>query len=121
MSFNKKNRKKYVLCFDLDNTICKTSGNKYKQSIPDPGAIKTINELYNKGHTIKIFTARYMGRNNDNIKIANKKIYSFTLKQLKKWNLKFHKLFVTKPSSDIYIDDKAYGYKSTWKKKLLKI
>tara|TARA_X000000368_G_C22649650_1_gene544697 strand:- start:8 stop:373 length:366 start_codon:yes stop_codon:yes gene_type:complete len=120
MILKKKNKKKYVFCFDLDNTICKTVGNKYKLSKPDHAAINAINLLYDKGHIIKIFTARYMGRSNDNIKKANKKIYKFTYNQLKKWNLKFHKLFVTKPSSDIYIDDKAYGYKPNWKRNLIK-
>ena len=116
-----KNKGKYTLCFDLDNTICKTNRNQYNKSIPDKNSIKAINLLYDRGHIIKIYTARYMGRCDDNIKKANKKIYNFTFKQLKKWNLKFHKLFVTKPSSDIYIDDKAYGYKKTWKKDLLKL
>ena len=80
-------------------------------------AIETINGLHAKGHTIKILTARYMGRNNDNIKKANIQGYKKTLKQLKKWGLKFHKLFLNKPSSDIYIDDKSYGYDNKWKQK----
>ena len=116
-----KYKGKHTLCFDLDNTICKTNRNQYNKSIPDKDSIKAINLLYDRGHIIKIYTARYMGRSDDNIIKANKKIYNFTFKQLKKWNLKFHKLFVTKPSSDIYIDDKAYGYKKTWKKDLLKL
>ena len=59
-----KNNKK-TFCFDLDNTICKTSKNNYKSSKPIKKSILIINSLYNSGHIIKIFTARYMGRTND--------------------------------------------------------
>ena len=36
---------------------------------------------------------------------------------LKDFGIKYHKLFITKPSADIYIDDKAYGYNISWIKK----
>jgi hypothetical protein len=29
MSKLKKNKNKKILCFDIDNTICRTKGNKY--------------------------------------------------------------------------------------------
>ena len=109
-------KKKITFCFDIDNTICKTNLSNYSSSIPDKTAIKMINKLYAKGHIIKINTARYMGRNKDNISKSNKKGYKKTIIQLKKWGLKFHKLFLTKPSSDIYIDDKSYGHNAKWKK-----
>ena len=41
--------------------------------------------------------------------------YKKTIIQLKNWGVKFHKLYITKPSSDIYIDDKSYGYDAKWK------
>ena len=61
-----------------------------------------------------------MGRYEDDIKKANRYGYTKTKNQLKKWKIKYHKLFLGKPSSDIYIDDKSYGYNRSWKKKLLK-
>lgn len=109
-------KKKMTFCFDIDNTICKTNSNKYKQSIPYPKAIETINELFEKGYVIKIFTARYMGRNNDNL-INKKKYYIKIKKQLDSWGLKYSKLIISKPSADIYIDDKSYGYNNSWIKK----
>ena len=39
-----------------------------------------------------------------------------TMKQLKKWNVKHHKLIFGKPSSDLYIDDKALFFKDNWYK-----
>lgn len=114
---------KKTICFDIDNTICKTIKSDYKKSKPILKNIKCINELYNQGHTIKIFTARYMGRTNDNAKEAKKKAKTITLNQLKKWNVKFHKIYFGKPSTDFYIDDKNLYFKTDWAthlKKLLK-
>tara|TARA_B100000886_G_scaffold269279_1_gene193340 strand:+ start:319 stop:672 length:354 start_codon:yes stop_codon:yes gene_type:complete len=105
---------KKTFSFDLDNTICKTNSNNYLKSKPYKKVIKLINKLYDNGHSIKIFTARYMGRNNDNILKANKIGYKETVRQLKKWKLKYSKLFISKPSADIYIDDKSYGYNKKW-------
>ena len=106
--------KKKIFCFDLDNVICSTTKNYYKKSKPIDENIKTINKLYEKGHTIKIFTSRYMGRSNENTKKAKQLGHSLTVKQLKSWNVKYHKLIMGKPSFDIIIDDKAYNYNKDW-------
>lgn len=112
---------KKTICFDIDNTICKTIKSDYKNSKPILKNIKCINELYDKGHIIKIFTARYMGRTNDNVIEARKKAKKITLSQLKKWNLKFHKIYFGKPSTDFYIDDKNLNFKSNWASHLKKL
>lgn len=112
--------KKNVLCFDLDNVICITKKNNYKLSKPKLKAIKLINELYNNGYFIKIFTARYMGRNNNNILQAKKAGLLLTKKQLKLWKIKYHVLIMGKPSYDLFVDDKAYGYSNKWIKDLKK-
>lgn len=103
--------KKKIFCFDIDNTICSTVGRNYTKSKPKKKIIKLINSLYDSGHEINIFTARYMGRNKNNISKAKKQGYNFTSMQLKYWNLKYHKLFFGKPSADLYIDDKSLGFK----------
>ena len=53
---------KKVFCFDIDNTICRTRGRDYKLAKPNKKVIEIINQLFESGHTIKIFTARYMGK-----------------------------------------------------------
>ena len=68
----KKNKN---FAFDIDNTICKTEKSFYSRSI-QKNMIKLINKLKNNGHVIKIFTSRYMGRNNENSKLVNKKYYN---------------------------------------------
>lgn len=116
--------KKKTLCFDLDNTICTTNGRNYFKSKPKKKVINLINKLYDEGYFIKILTARYMGRTDDNFTKAKKMGYKMTNKQLKKWGLKFHKLFLSKPSFDVYVDDKNFNFKKDWilkfKKKYLK-
>jgi len=111
---------KKVFCFDIDNTICLTKGIDYRFSRPKKKIIKLINRLFDSGHTIKIFTARYMGRNNENVKKAKKQGYNFTYKQLKKWNLKFHKLIFGKPTFDFLIDDKSIDFNTNFEEKLKK-
>lgn len=104
-------------CFDIDGVICRTIKSNYKSSKPNHKVIKVINKLYDQGHCIIIFTARYMGRNNENVKLAKKQGYNFTHAQLQNWGLKFHKLIFGKPSYDFFIDDKVPFFKSNWFKK----
>ena len=111
----KVNRKPKIFCFDLDGVICTTKKNFYKNSKANKKAINKINEIYFKGHKVIIFTARFMGRSNENISLAKKRGYKLTYKQLKKWNVKFHKLIFGKPSYDFIIDDKSVDFKD-WTK-----
>ena len=70
-------KKKY--CFDIDGVICKTKKADYKNSKPIKKSIKIINELYDDGNIILIFTARFMGRSKDNINKAKKLGYKFRI------------------------------------------
>tara|TARA_Y100001958_G_C21111821_1_gene458522 strand:- start:461 stop:820 length:360 start_codon:yes stop_codon:yes gene_type:complete len=111
---------KKIFLFDLDNTICTTQKNYYKKSFPKKKIIKKINDLKLNGHTIKIFTSRYMGRNLENSKRVKKKYYNITMKQLLNWGLKFDELIMGKPSYDFHIDDKSFNSNSKKAKDLLK-
>ena len=112
----KVDAEQYIICFDLDNTICSTKNNNYNSSKPNLKVVKIINDLYNKGFIIKIFTSRFMGRNNENKELANEQGLKFTKNQLKKWKIKYNKLIMGKPSYDLLIDDKALGFKKNWYK-----
>ena len=114
-------RRKKIFCFDLDNVLCKTKGSNYKKSLPLKENIRTVNILSNKGHYIKIFTSRYMGRNKENKNKAIKNGYNFTKKQLKKWGIKYDELIFGKPSYDLFIDDKNLSFKKNWSKLLLNL
>ena len=107
-----------VLAFDIDGVICQTNGSDYENSRPKIKAIKKINDLYNHGNKIIIFTARFMGRTDNNYEKAYALGYDFTLKQLQAWNVKFNKLIFGKPSFDLLIDDKAFNFDEDWIKKI---
>ncbi len=109
-----------TICFDIDNVICKTEGNNYKNSKPDKKAIKIINNLYEDGFYIKIFTARYMGRYSGDKKKVKKKTKE-TKNFLKLWSVKYHELIMCKPAYDLFVDDKSYGFSKRWKKNLRKL
>lgn len=110
-------KKLKTYCFDIDNTICITKGINYSKAKPIKEIIKLINQLHKDGHKIIFFTARFMGRNGDNVKKAHNQGYKFTFKQLNKWKIKFHRLIMGKPSFDLLIDDKSLGYEKNWYKK----
>ena len=59
-------------CFDIDGVICNTINKNYMSAKPNQKSIKIINKLY-KNNYIIIFTSRYMGRNNDNVRKAKSK------------------------------------------------
>lgn len=91
---------KLIYCFDLDGTLCSTEGQDYKNAKPINIAINALNQLYEDGHYIKIFTARGTTSKIDHT--------ALTKSQLHNWNIKYHELITnTKPSFDIFIDDKA--------------
>jgi hypothetical protein len=107
-----------VYCFDIDGVICNTKKNHYRSSKPIKKAIEKINAIYSRGDRVIIFTARFMGRSNEKISLAKKRGYKFTHKQLKKWEVKFHKLIFGKPTFDYIVDDRSIGYKKTWYKSI---
>ena len=108
-----------TICFDIDQVICRTNSKRnYSKSIPIKKNIKLINEIYNKGYNIVLYTARYMGRCNGDIEKVNKKNKPLTLKQLKKWDVSYHKIYFGKPSFDLFIDDKSLFFTKEWPKLL---
>ena len=96
-------------CFDLDNTLCATPASKlYKEAVPYVPVIEYVNSLFEKGHCIKIFTARGAGSGID--------WHETTVNQLNEWGVKYHELLDKgKPHYDVFVDDKAHNaYK--WRK-----
>lgn len=91
-----------TFCFDLDNTLCETSGSDYENSQPIQKRIDWVNRLYDQGNTIYIESARG-SRSGKNWNV-------FTYNQLTEWGVKFHKVRCgTKRDADYFIDDKAWN------------
>ena len=93
--------------FDIDGTICSLTDGEYNQAKPLRKRIELINQLYDSGNRIVFLTARGMGRSNNNRELAYELFYDLTTQQLEQWGVKYHQLFLGKPSGDIYVDDKG--------------
>ena len=110
-----------TICFDIDNVICITDNKRnYSKSIPIKKNIEIINKSYDNGFKIILYTARFMARCKGNVAEVKRRIKPLTLKQLKKWGVKYHKLYFGKPSFDLFIDDKSLFFKKEWAKTLEK-
>ena len=97
-----------IYVFDIDGTICtKVTDGDYNKAEPIQDRIELVNNLYDEGHTIVFQTARGMGRSDDSQLFAIEFFTKRTKQQLERWGVKYHKLFLGKPSGDIYIDDKG--------------
>ena len=93
--------------FDIDGTICSFTNGDYDLATPYVERIEKVNKLYEEGHTIIFQTARGMGRSKNSVAYARTAFEDMTREQLKRWGVKFHDLFMGKPSGDVYIDDKG--------------
>ena len=107
---------KTTICFDLDGVICEQTKGDYQNASCKRHVVSAINDLYDNGFRIIIYTSRYMGRSDEDIIKSYKAGYNFTLNQLNDWNLKFHELFLGKPRYDILVDDKSIFYNDDWMK-----
>jgi D-sedoheptulose 7-phosphate isomerase len=100
-------KNKIIYCFDLDNTICHTIDKNYKNSYPYEEMVNKINELYDSGNKIIIYTARGGTSKID--------YHELNITQLKNWGVKYHELIdKNKPHFDLFIDDKAINAQ-TWR------
>ena len=90
-----------TFCIDIDGTLCSiTKDHKYYLAEPNINMIACVNDLYDAGHYIKIFTARGM--------TSGIQFTEITKRQLKEWGVKHHELIMNKPSADVYVDDLGY-------------
>lgn len=96
-----------IYIVDIDNTICKTEGNDYNNSVPMFDRIRKINDLFDQGNKIIYWTARGTSSGID----WTEKTHS----QLIAWGCKYHQINLGKPSYDIWIDDKAFNSEDFFK------
>ena len=106
---------KKIYCFDLDGTLCtvhrtrhylpgKSPDKVYELAQPFVDRIKLVNEIYDKGHTVLIDTARGKGHDLE----EKQRWYGMTVRQLNDWGVKYHQLRVgVKLVADKYIDDRG--------------
>lgn len=92
--------KKKTFCFDIDGIIATlVHDNQYNNAQPKTETIQLINQLYESGHHITLFTARGSKTGIDWSDV--------TQKQMIEWGVKHHELHFGKPAADYYIDDRS--------------
>ena len=101
-----------TVAFDLDDVICyRTSElgaiDKYRSCEPYLEMIDIVNNCYENGCKIIIYTSRGMTCFKGNINDIYSNLYELTVNQLNKWGVKYHQLIMGKAHYDILIDDKC--------------
>ena len=79
--------------------LCSKGHEDYNKAEPFLDRIKIVNNLYDEGNKIILFTARGSATGID--------WKDLTEKQVKDWGLKHHELRFGKPHADVFIDDRA--------------
>jgi len=102
-----KLNKRFVV--DFDDTLCQHFGpdtSDIEGGVPNLPLINKLNELFDKGYEISIFTAR--GHFSAPIREDAIAMYRPRIKAwLEKHGVKYNELSFNKPYGIIYIDDKA--------------
>jgi histidinol phosphatase-like enzyme len=91
------------IIIDLDGTIC-SEERTYSRCLAKPkaNAVESVNELYDAGHTIIIYSARTWVE------------YEMTVNWLSENGVKYHQLMMGKPVGDYWIDDRAINFHDNW-------
>lgn len=85
---------------DIDDTILElVIKTDYTTAIAIPEAVAKVNQLYDEGHKIVLWTARGT--------VTGRDWRSLTEQQLSQAGAKYHELRFGKPAYDVFIDDKA--------------
>lgn len=95
-----------IYCFDIDGTLCTNTEGDYANAQPFFEVIERVNRLYDEGHSVLLYTARGSTTGID--------WRELTEEQLQVWGVRYHRLYLGKPTADVYIDDKAINL-ADWK------
>ena len=106
-----------IYCIDIDGTLTEPHDGSPWDAVPRMDRISRVNEWYDNGYTIYLMTARgfihstsrYPQDITSQQAEADYHCRSRTEAQLKKWGVKYHKLFFGKPRANKYIDDRGAG------------
>jgi hypothetical protein len=90
-----------TIAIDMDGVLC-TEERTFEKPLAKviPGAVEGVNSLFERGHTIIIWTARGWEQ------------FAITDHWLKLNGFKYHMLQMGKPIVDYFIDDRAITFKS---------
>lgn len=105
-----------IIAFDLDDVLCVRDKKyehlgveKYLHCQPIQKYIEIMNQCYDAGYYVKIYTARGMTQFNGNVKDIELALRPITESQLKSWDAHYHELIFGKTHYELLIDDKAWN------------
>lgn len=106
-----------TVVYDLDDVICFRDQTlpvesiigpeKYEGCLPIRENIKIVNNAYDAGYKIVLYTSRGMGQFNGDVERCDKELRPITTKHLKQWEVKYHQLIFGKIHFDVFVDNKA--------------
>ena len=108
------------LCIDLDDTLLQRQQDPMtgqadpnsEPSIPTEGAVETMTQLAGEGHRLTVFTARFAPMPDSERQRMKEQIeqelQSLGFPPMEVWT------GTTKPTADVFIDDKAITYDNDW-------
>lgn len=91
---------------DIDGYLVTESSKDVSARHPLKSNVLRVNRLYDRGHTIILFTARGMNSCNNDQLAADEKYREITEAQLESIGVKYHSLMFGKPNADVYLDNK---------------
>jgi capsule biosynthesis phosphatase len=96
------------LVMDMDGTICEqTWNNTYHLAKPVQDVIDKVNDLYDAGWHVTIYTARGMRTCKGDVKEVERRYKVITEEWLLKHQVMYHRLVFGKPPGDLYVDDRG--------------
>jgi capsule biosynthesis phosphatase len=98
-----------LLVIDLDGTLCEQTagGDAYWDAKPKQEVIDKVNQLFDEGWHITIYTARGMRTCKNDVERVNSLYRKKTIDWLIKNGVWFSDLIMGKPAGDIYVDDRG--------------
>lgn len=100
------------VAFDLDDVICTRKSEeggvlKYHTCVPIPEGVALVNQCYDAGYDVTIYTARGMVSCDGDLERIDRTIRPLTEKHLREWGVRYHQLIMGKFPYDLLVCDKA--------------
>jgi len=97
--------------FDIDGVLCKKNEDRdYADRVPHPGMVERLQDYYEEGYYIILYTARNMNTHQGRIGKINADTAKTLLQWLDEHNIPHDEIYYGKPwcgHDGFYVDDKA--------------
>lgn len=105
-----------VIAVDFDSTLVFWQAIDYEHTEALPGAKEAVNELYDLGYKIVIFTSRLSPTWHESSGEDGEEQLRYVQSTLERLGIKYHYVTGEKVPAIAYLDDKAINYNGDWSK-----